>query len=104
AIDLSSGSGGAQSALDAWRGGGPAAEKGWNDAGVRPRPLPIPPKRAEGDGQYTEGLLVRHATYGPGRIVEGSGHGELRKAKIRFTTAGERSFIADKVKLEVLRK
>jgi DNA helicase-2/ATP-dependent DNA helicase PcrA len=33
-----------------------------------------------------------------------SGHGAMRKVKIRFTTAGERSFIADKVKLEVVRK
>jgi DNA helicase-2/ATP-dependent DNA helicase PcrA len=49
-------------------------------------------------------MIVRHATYGQGRIVEVSGNGVLRKVKIRFTTAGERSFIADKVKLEIVRK
>src|SRR4029077_4051197 len=47
AIDLSSGSGGAQSAVDASLCGGSAAEQGWNDAGVRPRPQPVAPKRPE---------------------------------------------------------
>jgi DNA helicase-2/ATP-dependent DNA helicase PcrA len=103
-VDLSPGLGGVHSALDAWRGGGAAAEQGWSDAGVRPRPLPIPPRGPAGDGLYAEGMLVRHANYGQGRIIEVSGHGALRRVKIRFTTAGERSFIADKVKLEVLRK
>ena len=101
--DLSSGMGGAH---EAWRGGGAAAEQGWRDAGVRPRPQPIPTKHPEGAGanKFVEGMLVRHATYGQGRIVEVSGNGVLRKVKIRFTTAGERSFIAEKVQLEVLRK
>jgi DNA helicase-2/ATP-dependent DNA helicase PcrA len=49
-------------------------------------------------------MVVRHATYGTGRIIEVSGHGALRKVKIRFRTAGERSFIADKVKLEIVGK
>jgi DNA helicase-2/ATP-dependent DNA helicase PcrA len=49
-------------------------------------------------------MLVRHATYGTGRITQVSGHGALRKIKIRFQTAGERSFIADKVKLEIVRR
>ena len=52
---------------------------------------------------YAEGTLVRHATYGVGRVVELSGHGAMRKVKIRFST-GERTFIADKVTLEVVRK
>jgi DNA helicase-2/ATP-dependent DNA helicase PcrA len=33
-----------------------------------------------------------------------SGYGALRKVKVRFATAGERSFIADKAALEVVRK
>ncbi len=49
-------------------------------------------------------MLVRHATYGNGRIIEVSGQGALRQVKIRFATAGERTFIADKVTLEVVGK
>jgi DNA helicase-2/ATP-dependent DNA helicase PcrA len=48
-------------------------------------------------------MLVQHATYGAGRIVEVSGYGSLKKVKIRFQTAGERSFIADKVRLEIVK-
>ena len=50
------------------------------------------------------GMVVRHGTYGQGRIIEVGGQGVLRKVKIRFATAGERTFIADKVTLEILRK
>jgi DNA helicase-2/ATP-dependent DNA helicase PcrA len=39
-----------------------------------------------------------------GRIVEVSGQGALRRVKIRFFTAGERTFIADKVTLEIVRR
>jgi DNA helicase-2/ATP-dependent DNA helicase PcrA len=104
--DLSTGHTDAVSALDHWRSGGPAAEVGWTEAGVRPRPGPIPPRLPEGgDGRgFAEGMLVRHATYGMGRVVELSGQGTLRRVKVRFTTAGERTFIADKVNLEVVRK
>jgi DNA helicase-2/ATP-dependent DNA helicase PcrA len=104
-LDLSASAGGTQAATEHWRGGSPAAAQGWTDAGVRPLPPPVAPRRPEGaaDG-YAEGMLVRHPTYGAGRIVEVSGHGALRKVKIRFQTAGERSFIADKVMLEVVRR
>jgi superfamily I DNA/RNA helicase len=105
-VDLSAG-GGAQPAAQEWRSGSAAAQQGWTDAGVRPLPPPIAPRPPEGkDGGpvYTEGMLVRHATYGTGRITQVSGHGALRKLKIRFRTAGERSFIADKVQLEIVRR
>ena len=88
-------------------GGSAAAEQGWNDAGIRSKPAPIPPASTGsggGGGPYEEGMLIRHATYGSGRIVEVSGYGSLKKIKIRFQTAGERSFIADKVKLEIVGK
>ncbi len=101
--DLSAGAAGTVAAIEHWRGGAAAAEQGWNDAGVRPRPAPIAPKPGDLPG-YTEGTLVRHAQYGMGRIVEVSGYGSMRKVKIRFQTAGERSFIADKVTLEIVRK
>jgi DNA helicase-2/ATP-dependent DNA helicase PcrA len=107
ALDLSATAGGTQQALDFWRGGGAAAGQGWTDAGVRPLPPPVTPRApagSEGERVFAEGMVVRHATYGTGRIIEVSGHGAFRKVKIRFSTAGERSFIADKVKLEVVRK
>ncbi len=107
-LDLSASAGGTMKAIEHWRGGGAAAEQGWSEAGVRPRVLPVPPQQPTGaatDMQgYTEGTLVRHAQYGMGRIVELSGYGSMRKVKIRFQTAGERSFIADKVTLEIVRK
>jgi DNA helicase-2/ATP-dependent DNA helicase PcrA len=103
ALDLSASAGGTQQAMDEWRGGSAAAEQGWTEAGVRPRPLPIAPRQPEGDGTWAEGMLVRHEMYGQGRIIEISGNGALRKIKIRFDTKGTRSFIADKVKLEIVR-
>jgi DNA helicase-2/ATP-dependent DNA helicase PcrA len=100
--DLSSSTAAVRSVHDAWRNGSAAAEEGWAAAGVRHHPAPIPP--VSGNAAYVAGMLVRHATYGQGRVVEVSGHGAMRKVKIRFTTAGERSFIADKVKLEVVKR
>jgi DNA helicase-2/ATP-dependent DNA helicase PcrA len=104
-IDLSAGSN-ASAAFDEWRGGGNAAEQGWNEAGVRSKPTPIPsPASDSGDKQgFAAGMLVRHANYGKGRIVEVSGQGALRRVKIRFFTAGERTFIADKVNLEIVNR
>ena len=106
-LDLSS-SGGVHQAADQWRSGSAASAQGWTDAGVRPKSEPIKPSALglSGDGTcpYTQGMLVRHATYGEGRVIEVSGQGVLRKVKIRFRTAGERSFIAEKVKLEIVTK
>jgi DNA helicase-2/ATP-dependent DNA helicase PcrA len=99
-IDLSGGAGGAMAAMEQWRGGGAAAAQGWTDAGLRPRPAPVPPAR-ESNG-YVEGMVVRHEKYGKGRVVGIEGYGAMRKLRIRFQTAGERTFIADKVSLEVV--
>src|SRR5262249_34185280 len=94
-LDLSASAGGTQAAMDFWRSGNAASAQGWNDAGIRAKPAPVPPaftgSGSGGGGPYAEGMLVRHPTYGPGRIVEVSGYGALRKVKIRFQTAGERS-------------
>jgi DNA helicase-2/ATP-dependent DNA helicase PcrA len=104
-VDLSASAGGTLAAIEHWRGGSAASVQGWSDAGIRPKPAPIPPAHggAPGGGPYTEGMLVQHPTYGAGRIVEVSGYGALKKVKIRFQTAGERSFIADKVRLEIVK-
>lgn len=51
-----------------------------------------------------EGQTVKHPTYGLGQVMELSGLGALRKVKIRFQTAGIRSFILDKAQLELVGK
>jgi DNA helicase-2/ATP-dependent DNA helicase PcrA len=103
AVDLS---GSSHQALDEWRGGGAAAMQGWTDAGVRPKPAPIPPHVPESVGErvFVVGMLVKHASYGNGRVIDVSGQGALRRVKIRFAAAGERTFIADKVTLEIVGK
>jgi DNA helicase-2/ATP-dependent DNA helicase PcrA len=83
-------------AQDAWRTGGKAAQQGWADAGVKPA--------APDEKGYAVGVQVRHAEYGLGRITDISGSGFLRRVRVRFATAGERTFIADKAKLEVVRE
>src|SRR5579884_719575 len=100
-IDFAGGSN-TPAAFDEWRGGGEAAEQGWHDAGVQASP-PRSSTNGEEKG-FVQGMLVRHASYGMGRIVEVSGHGVHRRVKIRFSTAGERTFIADKVTLEIVRR
>lgn len=99
-IDLSAGAAGSARALDEWRGGGKAAEPGWADAGITPRRGDCPAREERG---YAEGMLVRHDTYGPGRVTEVSGYGAMRKVKVRFGSAGERTFMVDKAKLAIVR-
>jgi DNA helicase-2/ATP-dependent DNA helicase PcrA len=105
-IDLSSGGAGTSRAMDEWRGGGPAAEEGWRDAGFRPQRDGRPTREAEvwSGPEYAEGMLVRHETYGHGRVTEVSGYGVLRKVKVRFSSAGERTFLANKAKLTIVSK
>ena len=40
--------------------------------------------------------------WGIGQITDVSGFGALRRVKIRFPAAGEKTFVADKVKLKVV--
>jgi DNA helicase II / ATP-dependent DNA helicase PcrA len=103
-IDLSASAAGTPRALDEWRSGPAAATQAWTDAGVSAHARPEPaPAAVAGDG-YAAGMLVRHDAYGVGRITDVSGFGALRRVKIRFNTAGEKTFVADKVKLEVVRR
>jgi DNA helicase-2/ATP-dependent DNA helicase PcrA len=108
AVDLSVSAAGTRPVMDAWRGGAPAARQGWVDAGITPKVDRAPVQRSapanSTDHSYAEGMLVRHDTYGQGRVTEVSGYGVLRKVKVRFAAAGERTFIADKAKLEIVRK
>jgi DNA helicase-2/ATP-dependent DNA helicase PcrA len=108
AIDLSATAGGSTRAMNAWRGGGSAAEQGWLDAGTGPGSGGDLGRGRSPSGKagnfYAEGMLVRHDTYGQGRVTEVSGYGAMRKVKIRFANAGERTFLVDKAKLTIVRK
>jgi DNA helicase-2/ATP-dependent DNA helicase PcrA len=103
-IDLSASAAGTPRAIDEWRGGGKAAEAGWADAGITPRRESTGTASGEDSSPYAVGMLVRHPTYGPGRITDVSGFGAMCKVKVRFSTLGEKTFIAEKAKLEIVRK
>jgi ATP-dependent DNA helicase UvrD/PcrA len=57
----------------------------------------------DADG-YERGQIVQHEQYGIGTVTDLSGYGALRKIKIRFAVGGEKTFIADKVRLKVVTK
>ncbi len=104
-LDFSDTSGGAHHAIDFWRdGGGPAARQGWTDAGIPPRPAPVPPRRpaTTGSKDFAEGMAVRHPKYGTGTVVEVSGYGALRRVKVRFATAGVLPFVILHAPLEII--
>ena len=105
-IDLSASTAGSARAMDEWRSGTRAAEQGWADAGILARSKPDSARQEAGSGGtqgYVEGMLVRHDTYGSGRVTELSGYGALRKVKVRFSGAGERTFLVEKAKLTIVR-
>lgn len=105
-VDLAASAGGSARAIEDWRGGSTAARAGWEDAGVRRGLLKSGNAEAGGrtaaESRYTEGMLVRHDTYGAGRVTEVSGFGPLRKVKVRFSTSGERTFLVEKAKLAIV--
>ena len=91
-------SGLAATAADRFRtGGSEASLSGWSDAGID---VPLP-SRPRGDDPYAIGSVVRHATYGDGKVVGYSGFGATRAIKVRFKTAGERTFRLSHVQLVV---
>jgi DNA helicase-2/ATP-dependent DNA helicase PcrA len=87
--------------MAAWRGGGAAADQGWAEAGVKPakKPEPAPAKPS---GDYAEGMIVKHAKYGRGKIAEVSGYGATRRIKVRFATQGIVTFVASMARLEIV--
>jgi DNA helicase II / ATP-dependent DNA helicase PcrA len=105
ATDLSAHS--TQQAIPTWRSGPPAADAGWLEAGIplRGRAAVQSPSRqsSEGDREFVEGMLVKHESYGTGRVVAVGGYGAMRTVKIRFSNAGERSFRVEKAKLTIVR-
>jgi DNA helicase II / ATP-dependent DNA helicase PcrA len=78
-----------------------AAREAWNAAGIE-LPLPRIPPTARGDDPYPVGALVRHASYGVGRVTKLDGYGATRSLTIRFP-AGEHKFRLSHVKLELIR-
>jgi DNA helicase-2/ATP-dependent DNA helicase PcrA len=101
-VDLSSS---ANRSVDAWRSGTSGASQGWYDTGfVKPTPKKHEePTDVADPAGYEVDVLVHHDVYGVGRITDVSGHGVLRKLKIRFAT-GERKFLAAKAKLAIVQK
>jgi DNA helicase-2/ATP-dependent DNA helicase PcrA len=103
-LDLSASAAGSLAAMTAWRGGGAAAEQGWADAGIKPAKKHEPPRSAgvRFPSEYQEDMIVKHAKYGRGKIVELSGEGAMRRIKVRFATQGVVTFVASMAKLEVV--
>src|SRR5262249_22572244 len=54
------------------------------------------------DRGFAEGMVVTHEAYGTGKITDVSGFGALRKVRVRFNRAGERTFLASKAKLAIV--
>ena len=96
-----------RTAADEWRAKSHHAAKDWADTGARPY---LPSKKGDlkptipdaPDTGLAKGILVQHEEYGIGTVTDLSGFGALRKVKIRFPGHGEKTFMADKVKLRVV--
>ncbi len=105
-LDLSSSAAGRQHMIDEWRGGGKAAEQGWEEAGVRPkassRTEPIAP--VAGSDGLAVGVAVEHEKFGKGRVTDVSGHGAMRRVKVRFGAGGEKTLVVAHAKLTILGK
>jgi DNA helicase-2/ATP-dependent DNA helicase PcrA len=101
-VDLSASAGGTMRAMEAWRGATAGASTGWYDTGFS-SPTKKPSEPASPAAKFEVGVLVMHDSYGVGKITSVSGHGALRKLKVRFSS-GERTFIAEKAKLAIVQK
>jgi DNA helicase-2/ATP-dependent DNA helicase PcrA len=107
-VDLAASLNTGRAAIDQWRAkaGIPAASAGYS-AKAKPWPKtfpPLQPPASGGGGDYAAGQVVQHDEYGIGQVIDVSGYGALRKLKVRFAAAGERTFVADKVKLKVIQR
>ena len=96
---------------DRWRSTTQTASKGWYETGAFNQPTKTDAAaiaKALGEAipandNFTEGMMVQHESYGVGKVTSISGHGVLRKIKVRFAQSGERSFLANKAKLAIVK-
>jgi DNA helicase II / ATP-dependent DNA helicase PcrA len=97
----------ARSAIDEWRErAGYSGGSGVPGPGGLPRKMePFKPSIGAGDSsEFMVGAVVQHDEYGIGQITDLSGFGALRRVKVRFPAAGEKTFVADKVKMKVVKR
>lgn len=98
----------ARSAADDWRAKSALATKDWSPSGTRSdlstkthssagTSIPDAPNTG-----LSVGVLVQHEEYGIGTVTDLNGFGALRRVKIRFSTHGEKTFVADKLKVKVV--
>ena len=89
-----------------WRGGPAAATTGWADAGVTAAAAAGPAQRPAPTGRrgYADGQLVQHDSYGVGTVTDVSGYGATAEGQDPLRRGGEKTFVADKVKLKVVTK
>ncbi len=103
-VDMSQSRNFARSAAEQYRAKASHATRDWSATG---RPAALPRSTVEDsasipDTGFAVGLVVQHSEYGIGTITDVSGFGALRRVKIRFAGAGEKTFVADKVKLKIV--
>ncbi len=101
-IDLSMQRNSARGAIEEWRRGYGAVAGGYNPR-FGPPVKPNIPASANPD-EYVVGATVQHDEYGIGVVSQVDGAGAVRKVKVRFPGSGERTFVADKVKLRVVKR
>lgn len=101
-IDLSMQKNTARGAIEEWRRGYAATAGGYNPRFVAPV-KPAVGTAKDGD-DYAVGQVVQHDEYGIGQVTEVNGFGALRKVKVRFPGSGEKTFVADKVKMRVVKR
>ncbi len=70
----------------------------------RPKSPPIAMGSVSTDGEYVNGQVVQHDEYGIGQITDVSGYGALKRVKVRFPAAGEKTFVANKVKMKIVKR
>jgi DNA helicase-2/ATP-dependent DNA helicase PcrA len=103
-VDSSARKNTARAAIEEWRTKvNPAAAA----AGYSARPPATPPRPGVVPGTpdgYAVGQVVQHEQYGIGQVTEVSGYGALKKLRVRFAAAGEKTFIADKVTLKTVQR
>ena len=68
------------------------------------RPSLAPSTTTNQSSEYAPGLVVQHAEYGIGTVLDINGFGAMRRMKIRFAGAGDKTFVADQVKLKIVRR